>query len=554
MLSSARMLPALLALALAADPAAPAPGCAAFDLSLAAVGSLEEDLARTAGLAGSAPLWPGVLRRPSGAPPLWLCDGPAPPREAVPGPEPVPRLRWELVPPESLTRVLTGWADDRNDGALWAGRGLSSSIAAGVRARWMWFTAQLAPLAAWQENAPFFAPPSPTPGQSRWANPFNYGSIDLPLRMGPSDFWTFSWGQSALRADAWGLAAGLSTENLWWGPGLRTSLLMSNSAAGFPHLFAGTSRPIDIWIGWLEAEASWGRLSESRWFDADPRNDHRLFESVVYAFSPAFGRNFTVGTARVWVYPDTRVNRDAYLNPLLPPFLRLVDRGGQNGRENQLASLFARWVLPESHLELYAEWARDDFAADWKNLAMDPWGASAFMAGFQKLFPTGRGWLRLQAELTHTFEMPNHSTGSGVVYEHGTDRHGYTSGGQMLGAGLGPQVDGQFLALDWYLGAGRLGLYFERVLRNERWYDDVVGPAAVARLNFHAHDLELSLGVRGAWAFREWDLGWEVAGSRRFNLDFGPSAAALDATVRVAWWPGRAEPPALPPPRRVSGE
>jgi len=538
---------AVLLLALAAGP-----DCVSFDLSLAGIGSLEEDLARTAGLSGAGPVWPGLLRRPSGAEPLLLCPEGAPQRQELPGHAPAPRLTWELLPPSSLTRVLTGWADDRNDGALWAGRGLGSSLTAGVRARWKWWSAQLAPLAAWQMNRPFYVPPASVAGLSPFANPFNGGAIDLPLRMGRSDFWTFSPGQSFLRADAFGLAAGLSSENLWWGPGIRNSLLLSNTAAGFPHLFLGTARPIDIWIGWLEAEATWGRLSESRFFDGAPGNDRRLFESVVYTFAPAFGRNFTVGLARVWVYPDERVGRDAYFNPLLPPFLRVASPDPrQNGPENQLMSLFARWVLPEVELELYGEWGRDDFAPTARSLAQDPWAASAFLGGLQKLFPWRGGWLRLQAEGTHTYQAPAQGAATPIFYTHGTDRHGYTHAGQMLGAGLGPQGDSQFLGLDWFTGAGRLGLFVERTQRHERYWAEEVFPVARQVLT---HDVEMAYGARGSWAFREWDLSWELGLAHRYRLHFGAPEGGLDATLRVSWWPGRAEPPVLPPPRRDLGQ
>lgn len=543
------MLALAMALALAAGEEPPVPRCASFDLSLAGIGSLEEDLARTAGLTGAAPLWPGLVRRPSGARPLWLCDGPAPDRTAIADPVPLELLRWELVPPTSLGILHSGWADDRNDGALWAGRGLSSSLGAGVRARWRWLTAQLAPMAAWQMNRPFYAPQATWAGQSPWANPFNFGAIDLPLRMGPSDFWTFDWGQSYLRVDLGPFAAGVSSENLWWGPGIRNSLLMSNSGPGIPHVFVGTSRPVDIWIGWLEAEALWGRLSESRYFDDDPRNDRRLFEGVIYTFAPAFAPNFTLGFARVWLYPDDRVSWEVYLNPLVPPFLRLfTSRPEQNGRENQLASLFARWVLPSARLELYGEWARDDFANNITNLLMDPWAASAFQLGLQHLIPSREGWLRLQAELTHTYEQPNSTLGAPIFYTHSSERQGYTQAGQMIGAGLGPQGDTQFLALDWIRGSRRIGAYVERVVRNERYFNDVTEPAEIAAGTMPRHDLTMTYGLRGAWAHREWSITWELAASQRYALNLGPAEWGCDATLRVSWWPGRTEAPALPGP------
>jgi hypothetical protein len=543
------MLAAFLALALAAEDAAPAeapapgPRCASFDLSLAGIGSLEEDLARTAGLAGSAPLWPGVLRRPSGARPLWLCDGPAPRREAIADPKPIPELQWAVVPPASFTKLHTGWADDRNDGALWAGRGLSTEVSTGLRARWRWLTAQMAPLAAWQQNRPFHAPANTSPGYSPYANPFNNDQIDLPLRMGPSSFWTLDWGQSYLRADLWNLAVGFSTENLWWGPGIRNSLLMTNSGPGFPHVFVGTTRPLDIWIGWLEAEVTWGHLRQSKWFDGNT-DRRRLFESAAYTFAPAFQRDLTLGVTRVWIFGTTGVSWGRHLDPLVPPFLRVFEIGKGNGPENQLLSLFFRWAFPEVHLEVYGEWARDDFAGGWTDFLMEPDHSQAFNLGLQKLFPAGRRWVRFQVEMTHTFEMPssNPTRPTPIFYTHSSATQGYTQGGQMLGAGLGPQGDTQLVAVDWYRGAGRVGAFVERIVRNERFFYE----SGLSLLPKPRHDLEMSYGLRGSWAFREWDLDWEIAASHRYALNLGPSASGVDALLSIRWWPGRPEPPVLP--------
>src|SRR5699024_10219580 len=108
-------------------------------------------------------------------------------------------------------------------------------------------------------------------------SPYNYPErptgIDWPQRFGDNSVRSNELGQSYVRFDAYGLAAGVSTENLWWGPAQRYPILMSNTAPGFPHIFAGTGRPLDIYIGKLELEAIWGRLSESDYFDNDPDND-----------------------------------------------------------------------------------------------------------------------------------------------------------------------------------------------------------------------------------------------------------------------------------------
>jgi hypothetical protein len=537
---------AALALALAAGESAPR--CVSLDLSLAGIGSLEEDLARTAGLAGAAPLRTGLVRRPSGARPLRICDGEAP--GELPDPEPPPGLEWAVVPPASLTKLHTSWADDRNDGALWAGRGVSSVVSTGLRARWRWITAQLAPLAAWQQNRGFFAPASTASGQSPYANPFNGGRIDLPLRMGPSAFWTLDWGQSYLRADAFGLAVGLSNENLWWGPGIRSSLLMTDSGPGFPHLFAGTSRPLDAWVGRVELELLWGQLRESRYFDSDRSNDRRLFEALVATFSPAFPRGLALGYARVFLFPRASPAAHHYLDPLWQPFLEGLPRRGGSSPGDQLLSLFFRWAFPEEQLEFYGEWARDDAARGGTDLVMDPGHSQAFSLGLQKLFPAGRRWVRFQIEMTHTVEVPPASPAriAPVFYAGDAAPQGYTHRGQMLGAGLGPQGDSEIAAIDWYHGPGRVGLFVERILRNERYYHD----SGQSLGNILGHDLEMSYGLRGSHALREWDLEWELAFSHRYAVNLGPLLNGVDATVSVRWWPGRSEAPVLPAPLPAS--
>src|SRR5690606_10035859 len=59
--------------------------------------------------------------------------------------------------------------------------------------------------------------------------------IDLPERFGDKSYAKFNWGQSSIRLNAGPVSFGLSNENLWWGPGTRSSLLMTNNAAGFKH-------------------------------------------------------------------------------------------------------------------------------------------------------------------------------------------------------------------------------------------------------------------------------------------------------------------------------
>jgi hypothetical protein len=65
-------------------------------------------------------------------------------------------FQWDVLPLRWQTYLNSGYPDDRNDGALWEGRGVSTGLSGGVRVRWKFFSAGFAPLVAWQQNRDFF--------------------------------------------------------------------------------------------------------------------------------------------------------------------------------------------------------------------------------------------------------------------------------------------------------------------------------------------------------------------------------------------------------------
>jgi hypothetical protein len=555
------LLATALVTALAAMPAAgpvepPAEGAAppcATTFEVGPIGSATADLARLAQLTGAAPVSPQLHLRWSSQPEVILCpDGRAPPHAApaAPGPE---DLQLRVLPAGLRNRFNSAWADDRNDGALWAGRGLSTAVEGGVRLRWRFLSLTVAPVVAWQQNRDFYFPFSTTPGQSPYANPFNYGMIDLPIRFGPESFWTVDPGQSTLRADLWGVAAGISSENLWWGPGQRNSLLMTNSAPGMPHLFLGTSRPVDIWIGWLEAQMVWARPRESKWFDTTGTARPRFFNALNLGFEPAAVPGLFLGLTRAYVYavPPGGLSWQEYLGlPLFAPWAKnaLASPSNPSGDnpDNQLSSIYARWVFPESGLEIYGEWGRDDHSWDYQDFVTQPEHSSAWMAGLQKVFPAGSGWIRLVGELAHTLEKPTNNPPRGVpiFYTHWNEIQGYTNRGQMLGAGIGPQGDSQWLAVDHFAGPAWIGGWLERVERNDRWYYDQVHVIG-------GEDVEVAGGVRGGWTWPELELSGSLGLAQRYNMNFGPDAFGVKIQFDLTWWPGRLAVPSLGPALRV---
>jgi hypothetical protein len=452
--------------------------------------------------------------------------------------------RWYESPSDTWATLLPIRADmgfntryprGANDGPLWAGRGLAAGVRGGIELRYGAFSAALAPTAVFAENRGFARPERTISRLSPFAYPWHGGSIDWPQRPGSDSWSTLDPGQSFVRVDAYGLAAGVSTENLWWGPALFNPLLLGNNAAGFPHFFVGTSGPLDIRIGTLDFDLVWGRLTESDWFDGDPDNDHRLISGLVVDFEPVFAPGLYLGAARMYlatIPPDGFGVDDFFLQP----YRGIRDNlPGTFAGDNQLISVFGRFVAPGAGLEAWAEWAREDHWADFEDFAKQPDHSQAYTLGVQKVVDREDGWLRLYGELTHlqsAITIRSFRPGANF-YTNSSVRQGHTHRGQLLAAGIGPGSDMQVVGGDWLTTWGRSGLFFQRTR-----YDDDAYYANFAR--FYAqngHDVELTVGARQRLFLGPVDLDWELTYSHRYNRNFvGFEAANFDVLFSERNW------------------
>jgi hypothetical protein len=459
------------------------------------VGSWTEELERAAQLSGEVAGSPMMVRRGGAR----LEGGCGAALRVLP-------LRLDAV---GNTRYPSG----ANDGLLWAGRGLSTMLQGGVAARWRWLSAAVAPAVAWQQNAWFEIVPNGRAGDLAFMSPWYGAAIDLPQRFGAGPFATAGLGQSYVRADAFNVGVGFTTENLWLGPGVRNSLLMSNTAPGVPRAFVGTTRPADVWVGKLEALAFWGWLDRTRYFtDAG----HPLLMGLALTFEPRWVPGLYLGGARVFVQPGTGLRALDYFAVVQGPW-KTQTFYGDNPRDNQLGALWFRWVFPASAVELYGEWGKEDYSGATVNqFIQEPSWTQAWLVGLQKHFAVGGGRLRLQVEATHLQELrgpPNYSW-----YTHSGDL-GYTNAGQLLGAGIGPGGDSQTLAVDWLTSTGRIGGYVERIGRNVAAYWNMADPATYGA-PAPGQDTELTGAARQLLHAGPLELAWELGVQRRWNRDF----------------------------------
>jgi hypothetical protein len=464
------------------------------------------ELLRMAQLAGAAPLEPDLLRR-GGTGAARLCadgDGFAWAGRLAPA---LSGGRHVAVIPVRLESVWNGsYPSAGSDRLLWAGRGFSTLASAGVYARFGALSAAAAPEAAWQQNAWFETVPTGRTGDLAFENPWYRAAFDVPQRFGAGPFARASPGQSFVRVDAFGAAAGVSTENLWLGPGLRNAILMTNAGPGFPHAFLGTSAPVDVGIGKLEALALWGRLDRSRY----GRDRGRPWiTALVLDWEPRWVPGLYLGAARAFVESYESLRSDAFLSVLESPWKSHLP-GGDNPEDNQVAVLWFRWVLAPSGMELYGEWGKDDFPASFGALIRETERTQAWLLGFQRVSRVGSRWLRVQVELAKL-------AGGGYAFyghDHGV---GYTNGGQPLGASAGPGGISSMLAVDVLGGGGRFGGFVERLERNVVVFDTAIAPSPGRGTD---RDTEIMAGVRHVLVVGSFELSWEASGGYRWNRDF----------------------------------
>jgi hypothetical protein len=479
--------------------------------ALTTIGSVAEDRLRLAQLSDSAATT-GFLIRTAAS----LNDSVLGLRSSV------KRLKFFLIAPELAATCNSRIPLSLNDGAMWAGRGASTLVRAGAGFSSKYFTLIVAPEFTYSQNLGFEVMPGTAPGRSAWSSPWHMGSqsADLPLRFGAKPWQLVSPGQSSFTLNAGAIALGVSSENQWWGPGVRNALLMSNQAEGVPHMFARSARPIVTRVGDFEWLLIGGALTESIYFDTVATNNTRSLSGFVVTFRPALARDLTIGLGRIVVAPTDGPGTamQGAFNSLTQwhPSGTTVTRS-DSLKGDQMMSLFGRWLFPKDHFELWFEWAKSELPRSLRDLVIAPQDAQGYTLGAQWALPVqdGRASVRIQVEATNVEQsvvfadhpVPDYYTGT-------TTAQGFTQRGQVLGASVGPGGQSQWLASDYMARDWSLGIMLQRI----RWEDNALYRQPIP--NFFRHDVTLMAGVRGTLRTRAYDFSASIAANPRQDYLF----------------------------------
>ena len=442
------------------------------------------------------------------------------------------KFKWQLLPMSIQLQTNSHHPYGWNDGAMIPAKGLQSLLSAGIFAEYGMLSIQFKPEVVFAANSKFdtFDKDHYDVTAARYYDFYN--NIDLPARFGPSGITKAYWGQSSIRLNYKALSFGLSTENLWWGPGMRNSLLMSNTAPGFKHLTLNTRKPIASPIGSFEGQIIAGRLEGSGYGVLEPEreyfgqplyvekpNDWRYLSGLAITWQPKWVPGLFLGLTRSAQTYSTGLNKFGDYLPFFSSKKQEAAAEAINKRD-QRNSYFMRWLWPEEKAELYFEYGRNNYSGSASDLALEPNVSRAYIFGLRKLFPFGSRkdeQLMLSAEVTQLQETDvSKVLNLESWYSSKSVRHGYTNRGEVLGAGIGPGANIQSVEVSWVKGLKRLGLQLERLVHNNDVYYYIFNDSQ----DYRRHWTDLSVAASGEWNYKNFIFNAKIQGIQSLNYQW----------------------------------
>jgi hypothetical protein len=278
----------------------------------------------------------------------------------------------------------------------------------------------------------------------------------------------------------------------------------------------------------------YGRLTETDYTNIPDSASRRFTSGIVGTFEPSFMRGLEVGAGRMFEYIDR--GKGFGWADLRKPFEAFLkehvsnDEGLPNNdsADNQLASIFARWVAPGNGFEAYGEFSRDDHNWNARDAILEPDHAAGYGLGMRK------AWRRAGGEITGvrmellSFDpsiLTISNRGQNPKYVHHKTRQGHTERGQVLGAGFAA-IDGggSMIALERFGRAGEMTSYsISRLVLREQKADPSI-------------DVAYALAAERTRSLRNKVLvTWGVTAVLELNRYFTADAGNVMITSGVRW-------------------
>ncbi|SEQ81821.1 Capsule assembly protein Wzi [Treponema bryantii] len=360
----------------------------------------------------------------------------------------------------------------QNDGGLWQGRGYNTALTAGLRLEGYGFELTFKPQISWSQNKEFEYIQPNYSGEAFKDKADTYGyygvrSIDAPQRFGDTSFWNYDWGDTELRYSWKTFTVGFGTQAIWLGPAKLNPIIHSNNAASYPKIDFGLRKTnlIMPYFGWdlgsIEFRGWWGKLSESDWFDNDDKNNHNLISgfSINYEF-PYIFKGLSFGFNRIMLSKWNNINPYSLFRIYIP------NMDGNSDSADQRFSATVSYLLPKIGMEVYFEWARNDFSPNIDYIIRYPFHTQAWSIGAQKTFHFSNHYsIKLLLEVSFLENSADYDRlidWYTTFYCHGEILQGHTNRGQWLGAGIGTGGNSQYLGIEFLYPSGSFTLFVQR--------------------------------------------------------------------------------------------
>jgi hypothetical protein len=446
-------------------------------------------------------------------------------------------------------------------------KGMQQYVSGGIFGNWKSIDFQLQPEFVFAQNLPYFGFPADfAPGIAieRFIY-WNFG--DYPERFGDSNYTRIWWGQSKIMGKFGAFEAGISTQNIWWGPGQWNSLTFSNNAQGFPHLTIRTTKPARTFLGNFETQLLSGRIDESGLspsqhpelnenYFKEFSGDWKYVNALSISYNPKWVRGLFFGFNRTFqVY---REKMGSSFRSFFPVFTGITkEQFFQDGNSvefdsdgaSQQISVTFRWMVPASQFEFYGEFGRRDHALNWREFILNPEHARAYLMGFVKLIPlskTGR-YFQVRGEMTHQQESVNRyirylGTTGGLTWHTHNPSRGFANFGQALGVGIGVGSNVQTIEFSIVEDMNKFGLLMQRLENQQDFYYRAFGQQTERQPSI---DLSLGLVFDRRWdnillssklvAINGLNYQWQLASNSTPEFPRGKNLFSAHAQVNVIY-------------------
>lgn len=386
------------------------------------------------------------------------------------------KTKVSILAPEFQSEFNSHHPYYSNNGAMVPSKGFKSLTSVGVHIEAPFLSIQLRPELYLSQNKPYEGFPD-TLSTRFWDRRYIlYNQADVPEQFGVGNIRDIMIGQSHALIYFKGMGLGISTESLWWGPGRRNSLIMSNNARPFAHLTFRSQKPVKTPIGAFEWNLLGGRLEGSD-FSTPERGDRldgsrfitrssdwRYLNAFSLVYSPKWTPGLSLGINRaIQQYSQLARDTKSYLPILINLFRKNDPQSREESEVDQLISAYIRWRWVKAQAEVYFEYGRNDAAFNARDALLSIDHSRAYIAGFSKVFTLDKNSILVNYEHTQMSQTAGYLIRNALSwYMHAGVRHGYTNRGEVMGSAIGPGSNLDHLNVSYLKGMNRIGLTIER--------------------------------------------------------------------------------------------